>query len=160
MNDAPRDFRERNENEPAAMKLRMRKRELGALLDRVTYHQEVEIDRARTVMNVAATPEARFDLLTNAEERAGRKGRGHPRDTVDEPRLVRRIDGLGFVEARYGADRNPAFEEELERPRDLRRGLSEIGSESDETVVRGHERLYPLFSSPARAVLTLSRWPT
>ena len=47
MNKMRRDFRERNENEPAFVHSRMRQRQKSVVADDIAEKQQIQIDRAR-----------------------------------------------------------------------------------------------------------------
>lgn len=95
----------------------------------VIVEEDVEIDQTRTFGKGFLATHLRFDVTQRVEEFGGGEIRLRFEDGVEEPGLVQKINGLGFVKAGKFPDVDAALAEESNGSAQVFLAVADVGTQ-------------------------------
>lgn len=124
------DLRERRQNEPPFEHPRVRKDGGGAISNRSSQVEDVDVDFPRSVGECRRPAAPPLDVLDRVEQLLGRSLPANLHGGVPEAPLVAESDGVGAIEG--GDAPNPCQPGELgDRPLDLEAAVADVGAETE-----------------------------
>jgi hypothetical protein len=124
------DLAQRPENEVPQMQPRMRDDELGRLDDEIPGKQDVDVDRPRSLGERADALHLGLDPLRQPKKLGGLELRPDLEDLIEEPRLVRVVDGLGLINGGGPDHLDPFPLEKPAGPGQVRRAPPQVAAEA------------------------------
>ncbi len=137
MDEVRNQFIERHENEAALVQPRMRQREKLGFTTFIFANQQVEIDGARTHVNVARPSQRVLDSQQSRQYLFGRRKRRTAQlgYHVQKLRLVLVFDRLCFVDVREANHVESRIEHSAHREQQVSGAVAEVRTESDVGVL-------------------------